>query len=179
MHHRQAQSKHCGNAATARLSSFLSTSSATTSALLLVPHKWLQQSFRCIRPCPRPPYCRCHSPSPMFWQEFKTRTGAMKRRACSCQIPCTDSYAFLCFQEDQECPLCLEEMDISDLNFKPCVCGYQVRSSRVVSASFSLPVKICRFCWHHIKENLNKRCPACRRIYTDEGVEFKPVATQE
>ncbi|CAK5279336.1 unnamed protein product [Mycena citricolor] len=60
--------------------------------------------------------------------------------------------------EDAECPLCLEEMDISDLNFKPC---------------------ICRFCWHHIKENLNKRCPACRRIYTDEGVEFKAVATQD
>ncbi|KAJ3741715.1 hypothetical protein DFH05DRAFT_1402615 [Lentinula detonsa] len=65
--------------------------------------------------------------------------------------------------EDAECPLCLEEMDISDLNFKPCVCGYQ----------------ICRFCWHHIKENLNKRCPACRRVYTDESVEFKPIATQD
>ncbi|KIY48351.1 hypothetical protein FISHEDRAFT_43537, partial [Fistulina hepatica ATCC 64428] len=51
-------------------------------------------------------------------------------------------------------------LDISDLNFKPCVCGYQ----------------ICRFCWHHIKENLNKRCPACRRIYTDEAVEFKAVS---
>ncbi|KAJ7684585.1 hypothetical protein DFH06DRAFT_1156041 [Mycena polygramma] len=65
--------------------------------------------------------------------------------------------------EDAECPLCLEEMDLSDLNFKPCICGYQ----------------ICRFCWHHIKENLNKRCPACRRVYTDEAVEFKPIATQD
>ncbi|KAK7449634.1 transcriptional repressor general negative regulator of transcription subunit 4 [Stygiomarasmius scandens] len=65
--------------------------------------------------------------------------------------------------EDADCPLCLEEMDISDLNFKPCVCGYQ----------------ICRFCWHHIKENLNKRCPACRRIYTDEAVDFKPIATED
>ncbi|KDR81487.1 hypothetical protein GALMADRAFT_60383 [Galerina marginata CBS 339.88] len=65
--------------------------------------------------------------------------------------------------EDAECPLCLEEMDISDLNFKPCICGYQ----------------ICRFCWHHIKENLNKRCPACRRVYTDDAVEFKPIATQD
>ncbi|KAJ7581348.1 hypothetical protein C8J56DRAFT_833364 [Mycena floridula] len=65
--------------------------------------------------------------------------------------------------EDAECPLCLEEMDISDLNFKPCVCGYQ----------------ICRFCWHHIKENLNKRCPACRRVYTDDAVEFKAIATQD
>ncbi|GLB35074.1 putative RNA recognition motif containing protein [Lyophyllum shimeji] len=65
--------------------------------------------------------------------------------------------------EDAECPLCLEEMDISDLNFKPCICGYQ----------------ICRFCWHHIKENLNKRCPACRRAYTDDAVEFKPIASQD
>ncbi|KAJ7063520.1 hypothetical protein C8F01DRAFT_1209783 [Mycena amicta] len=65
--------------------------------------------------------------------------------------------------DDAECPLCLEEMDISDLNFKPCICGYQ----------------ICRFCWHHIKENLNKRCPACRRVYTDDAVEFKPIATQD
>lgn len=29
-------------------------------------------------------------------------------------------------QEAKECPLCLEEMDISDLNFKPCQCEYQV-----------------------------------------------------
>jgi hypothetical protein len=32
----------------------------------------------------------------------------------------------LFLKEDAECPLCLEEMDISDLNFKPCICGYQV-----------------------------------------------------
>ncbi|KAI0928008.1 hypothetical protein AcV7_009297 [Taiwanofungus camphoratus] len=65
--------------------------------------------------------------------------------------------------EDAECPLCLEEMDISDLNFKPCPCGYQ----------------ICRFCWHHIKENLNGRCPACRREYTDETVQFKPINKED
>ncbi|KZT11611.1 uncharacterized protein LAESUDRAFT_642402 [Laetiporus sulphureus 93-53] len=65
--------------------------------------------------------------------------------------------------DDAECPLCLEEMDISDLNFKPCPCGYQ----------------ICRFCWHHIKENLNGRCPACRRVYTDEAVQFKPINKED
>ncbi|KAF9653850.1 hypothetical protein BDM02DRAFT_3182296 [Thelephora ganbajun] len=65
--------------------------------------------------------------------------------------------------EDQECPLCLEEMDISDLGFRPCPCGYQ----------------ICRFCWHHIKENLNGRCPACRREYTDEAVQFKPINKED
>lgn len=25
-----------------------------------------------------------------------------------------------------DCPLCLEEIDLSDANFKPCPCGYQV-----------------------------------------------------
>lgn len=34
-------------------------------------------------------------------------------------------------QEDNDCPLCAEEMDISDLNFKPCPCGYQVRFYRI------------------------------------------------
>ncbi|EJF62637.1 hypothetical protein DICSQDRAFT_160966 [Dichomitus squalens LYAD-421 SS1] len=65
--------------------------------------------------------------------------------------------------DEAECPLCLEEMDISDLNFKPCPCGYQV----------------CQFCWHHIKENLNSRCPACRREYTDEAVQFKPINPED
>ncbi|KAF7441103.1 transcriptional repressor proteinral negative regulator of transcription subunit 4 [Pleurotus ostreatus] len=65
--------------------------------------------------------------------------------------------------EDPECPLCMDELDISDINFKPCVCGYQ----------------ICRFCWHHIRENLNGRCPACRREYTDDAVEFKPIPKED
>lgn len=33
-------------------------------------------------------------------------------------------------QDDVDCPLCLDTLDISDLNFKPCQCGYQV-SGRV------------------------------------------------
>ncbi|TIA88947.1 hypothetical protein E3P81_03188 [Wallemia ichthyophaga] len=66
-------------------------------------------------------------------------------------------------EEDRDCPLCLDEMDISDLNFKPCPCGYQ----------------ICRFCWHRIKENLNRKCPACRREYTNEGAKFQPVAAED
>ncbi|KWU42339.1 hypothetical protein RHOSPDRAFT_36137 [Rhodotorula sp. JG-1b] len=67
------------------------------------------------------------------------------------------------FEDDMDCPLCLEEMDISDLNFKPCPCGYQ----------------ICRFCYHHIKENLNNRCPACRTPYDDATVEFKAIKPDE
>ena len=29
-------------------------------------------------------------------------------------------------EEDNQCPLCLEELDITEKNFKPCQCGYQV-----------------------------------------------------
>ncbi|KAI8384222.1 RING/Ubox like zinc-binding domain-containing protein [Radiomyces spectabilis] len=65
--------------------------------------------------------------------------------------------------EDLDCPLCMEEFDIADRNFRPCPCGYQ----------------ICRFCWHHIKTNLNGRCPACRRTYTDQIAEFIPVSAEE
>jgi len=48
--------------------------------------------------------------------------------------------------------------------------------------SFSLlplDVKICMFCYHHIKNNLNGRCPACRREYLEENVEFTAVAKEE
>ncbi|KAF7721798.1 transcriptional repressor proteinral negative regulator of transcription subunit 4 [Apophysomyces ossiformis] len=66
-------------------------------------------------------------------------------------------------EEDYDCPLCMEELDIADRNFRPCTCGYQ----------------ICRFCWHHIRENLNGRCPACRREYSDQMVEFQPISSDE
>ncbi|KAI8370407.1 uncharacterized protein BYT42DRAFT_87434 [Radiomyces spectabilis] len=66
-------------------------------------------------------------------------------------------------EEDYDCPLCMEELDIADRNFRPCTCGYQ----------------ICRFCWHHIRENLNGRCPACRREYSDDMVEFEPIGAEE
>ncbi|ORZ15114.1 hypothetical protein BCR42DRAFT_482875 [Absidia repens] len=65
--------------------------------------------------------------------------------------------------EDLDCPLCMEELDIADRSFRPCTCGYQ----------------ICRFCWHHIKENLNGRCPACRREYSDQMAEFEPISADE
>jgi hypothetical protein len=32
--------------------------------------------------------------------------------------------------EDNLCPMCLEELDITDRNFKPCQCGYQVENQR-------------------------------------------------
>lgn len=56
-------------------------------------------------------------------------------------------------------------MDISDKNFKPCPCGYQ----------------ICQFCYNNIRQNpeLNGRCPGCRRLYDDESVEYKTLTSEE
>ncbi|ONH66060.1 General negative regulator of transcription subunit 4 [Cyberlindnera fabianii] len=67
--------------------------------------------------------------------------------------------------EDDLCPLCVEEMDAFDKNFKPCPCGYQ----------------ICQFCYNNIRQNpeLNGRCPACRRKYDDESVEYKQLSPDE
>ena len=39
--------------------------------------------------------------------------------------------------------------------------------------------KICRFCHNHIRQNLNNKCPACRREYSDEALQEKPVSTEE
>lgn len=66
-------------------------------------------------------------------------------------------------EQDDDCPLCMEEMDPSDRNFRPCPCGYQV----------------CRFCWHRLKEQEGGKCPACRRIYTEDAVQFTPVPPEE
>jgi CCR4-NOT transcription complex subunit 4 len=65
--------------------------------------------------------------------------------------------------EETTCPLCVEEMDLSDKNFLPCPCGYRV----------------CMWCWHHIRENLNGLCPACRTPYKEDPHAFSAVNTEE
>lgn len=73
--------------------------------------------------------------------------------------------SFISDEEVEYCPLCVEEMDISDKNFRPCPCGYQ----------------ICQFCYNNIRQNpeLNGRCPGCRRLYDDESVEYKTLTAEE
>ncbi|ODV79908.1 uncharacterized protein CANTADRAFT_5601 [Suhomyces tanzawaensis NRRL Y-17324] len=77
----------------------------------------------------------------------------------------TTDDSFISDDEEEYCPLCVEEMDISDKNFKPCPCGYQ----------------ICQFCYNNIRQNpeLNGRCPGCRRLYDDESVEYKTISADE
>ena len=63
--------------------------------------------------------------------------------------------------EDVEtCPLCCNDMDATDLAFKPCKCGYQV----------------CAWCWHQIMEigfgETVGKCPACRQDYDQDLLEF-------
>ncbi|PKA63296.1 CCR4-NOT transcription complex subunit 4 [Apostasia shenzhenica] len=60
---------------------------------------------------------------------------------------------------DRVCPLCAEEMDLTDQHLKPCKCGYE----------------ICVWCWHHIMEMAEKdetegRCPACRTPYDKQRI---------
>ncbi|KAK9466555.1 hypothetical protein V1512DRAFT_160114 [Lipomyces arxii] len=73
--------------------------------------------------------------------------------------------SFISDDEEEVCPLCVEEFDISDKGFKPCPCGYQV----------------CQFCYNNIRQNpqLNGRCPGCRRPYDDASVEYKIVTAEE
>lgn len=61
------------------------------------------------------------------------------------------------------CPLCCEELDISDQQFFPCKCGYQV----------------CMWCWHRIRESESGLCPACRTPYGDDPHEFSAVDVEE
>ncbi|XVF20181.1 hypothetical protein REPUB_Repub11eG0175900 [Reevesia pubescens] len=60
---------------------------------------------------------------------------------------------------EKTCPLCAEEMDLTDQQLKPCKCGYE----------------ICVWCWHHImdmaeKDDTEGRCPACRNAYDKERI---------
>lgn len=61
--------------------------------------------------------------------------------------------------EGVDCPLCMEPLEVDDINFFPCACGYQ----------------ICRFCWHRIRTDENGLCPACRSSYPENPAEFKPL----
>ncbi|KAL1625936.1 transcriptional repressor general negative regulator of transcription subunit 4 [Neofusicoccum ribis] len=70
---------------------------------------------------------------------------------------------FIDDDEEELCPLCVEEFDLSDKNFKPCPCGYQ----------------ICQFCYNNIKTTMNGLCPACRRPYDEKSIEWKVISPEE
>ncbi|WWD16013.1 hypothetical protein CI109_100438 [Kwoniella shandongensis] len=65
-------------------------------------------------------------------------------------------------EDDPDCLLCAEPLDLSDLNFKPCQCGLQ----------------ICQFCYNKLLQT-DSRCPGCRRPYDAKAVVFQPVDWEE
>jgi len=65
--------------------------------------------------------------------------------------------------ESPECPLCMELLELDDINFYPCACAYQ----------------ICRFCWNKLRTEGNGLCPACRQPYSENPADFKPLTSEE
>lgn len=54
-------------------------------------------------------------------------------------------------EEPRTCPLCIENLDETELDFYPCRCGYQV----------------CLFCYDRLKKEYGAQCPKCRTEYGD------------
>ena len=52
------------------------------------------------------------------------------------------------------CPICCEDLDLTDTSFMPCLCGF----------------RLCLFCHKRILEE-DGRCPGCRKPYECEPVE--------
>ena len=70
--------------------------------------------------------------------------------------------------EAADCPLCLEQMDLTDRHINFCQCGY----------------RMCLWCWHQIMENAAKdnrpgRCPACRNPYDEKRITMSQVDPEQ
>ncbi|KAJ9163691.1 hypothetical protein P3X46_023331 [Hevea brasiliensis] len=53
------------------------------------------------------------------------------------------------------CPICCEELDVTDTSFLPCICGF----------------RLCLFCYNRILHVENGRCPGCRKNYEGNAEE--------
>ncbi|CAI9266728.1 unnamed protein product [Lactuca saligna] len=63
--------------------------------------------------------------------------------------------SFPCFKNvcsPSTCPICCEDLDLTDTSFLPCPCGY----------------RLCLFCHKRILED-DGRCPGCRKQYDHHG----------
>jgi hypothetical protein len=58
----------------------------------------------------------------------------------------TQQDQFIDDDEEETCPLCVEEFDLSDRGFRPCVCGYQVCAVPTEPSCAFLPANhlLCR-----------------------------------
>lgn len=70
-------------------------------------------------------------------------------------------------QQEGVCPICMEEMDLTDKELQPCICGYEV----------------CLWCWHFIiqkaaKDGRDARCPACHSPYDKEKILKRTISKE-
>lgn len=62
-----------------------------------------------------------------------------------------------CADESVDCPLCMEPLEVDDLNFYPCTCGYQVSLWRAAS-DFLLCARSVSFAvWMRERDALSNR----------------------
>ncbi|KAI4343797.1 hypothetical protein L6164_011105 [Bauhinia variegata] len=59
-----------------------------------------------------------------------------------------------CTAVPSSCPICYEDLDVTDSSFLPCLCGF----------------RLCLFCHKRILEE-DGRCPGCRKAYECEPIE--------
>ncbi len=67
-----------------------------------------------------------------------------------------------------ECPLCMEELDVTDKATLYCQCEYQ----------------ICAFCWQQLHDNAAKdntiaKCPNCRTPYDKDNIRMLEIDQEE
>ncbi|KAE8723958.1 microtubule-associated protein TORTIFOLIA1-like [Hibiscus syriacus] len=67
------------------------------------------------------------------------------------RVPCVRSSAI---SVPSSCPICYEDLDLTDSRFFPCLCGF----------------RLCLFCHKRILEE-DGRCPGCRKPYERDPVE--------
>lgn len=60
----------------------------------------------------------------------------------------------------RSCPICCEDLDLTDSSFLPCPCGF----------------RLCLFCHKRIIEE-DARCPGCRKSYESETSSFSMIQT--
>ena len=79
---------------------------------------------------------------------------------------------------EEFCPLCVEELDVTDKNFIPCQCGYQVHfHCWHVEFIFLNELQVCLLCWQKLKTEFDGRCPGCRSQYNENGYDKVVTAT--
>ncbi|KAH9331537.1 hypothetical protein KI387_003645, partial [Taxus chinensis] len=102
-----------------------------------------------------------HQPPDLARRWFDLAASRSLQKNCETKVRqlCFHAMDFVMDDGENACPLCMEEMDLTDRQLKPCKCGYE----------------ICVWCWHHVmemaeKDNTEGRCPACRTPYDKEKI---------